>query len=149
LLLAILVVGLVTARAMHRGGDTFAADIVVGLVGLVVSPISWSHHFIWVVPALLILSRRGRVAQIQAALCAAVLYAAPIWWVPKTHDREFHHHGWQLVAACSFLVVAVVLALGMRQSSVDERVERADGDRRRASGDRRWQESVRGIFSSR
>jgi alpha-1,2-mannosyltransferase len=45
-----LVVGLVRARAAHHAGDELAAVALVGLTGLLVSPVSWIHHAVWIVP---------------------------------------------------------------------------------------------------
>ena len=40
-------------RAAVRAGDQLAAVVVVQMFGLLVSPISWSHHWLWVIPAVL------------------------------------------------------------------------------------------------
>jgi alpha-1,2-mannosyltransferase len=40
-------------RAALGSGDTMAAILAVQLFGLLASPISWSHHWVWVVPALI------------------------------------------------------------------------------------------------
>ena len=57
-------------------------------VTLFLSPISWSHHWVWVVPALVLLvdraARTGRRAWWWAATAAAVAYGA---W-PLSLDRR-------------------------------------------------------------
>jgi alpha-1,2-mannosyltransferase len=40
-------------RAAVRVGDELAAVVVVQLFGLLVSPISWSHHWLWIIPLVL------------------------------------------------------------------------------------------------
>jgi alpha-1,2-mannosyltransferase len=40
-------------RAAVRAGDQLAAVITVQLFGLLVSPISWSHHWLWIIPLVL------------------------------------------------------------------------------------------------
>lgn len=51
----VLVVGVAHARAAYRRGDLVAAAVLVGLVGVCVSPISWIHHLDWVAPLLVLL----------------------------------------------------------------------------------------------
>jgi alpha-1,2-mannosyltransferase len=55
--LTIGVFGLTVAALWARRGDWSAATAVTGMTGLLVSPISWAHHWIWVVPALAVLLR--------------------------------------------------------------------------------------------
>ncbi len=45
------VLAVVAWRAL-RGGDRLGTLIVVQLLGLLISPISWSHHWVWVMPML-------------------------------------------------------------------------------------------------
>jgi hypothetical protein len=51
----ILAVGLSRARTAHSEGDELAAFTLVGLTANVICPISWTHHLVFVVPALVIL----------------------------------------------------------------------------------------------
>jgi alpha-1,2-mannosyltransferase len=44
--------GLATAVWLHRLGRPVAGWLVCALTGLLVSPISWDHHWVWVVPLL-------------------------------------------------------------------------------------------------
>lgn len=46
------VLGLAAARGQHNRGANLAAASSVGLVTLLVSPVSWIHHAVWIVPAL-------------------------------------------------------------------------------------------------
>ena len=52
------VVGLWRARRAVLGGDELAGLTLAGLVGVLVSPVSWVHHIIWIFPAMVILSMR-------------------------------------------------------------------------------------------
>ena len=54
----LLTVGLIRAARLYRGGDDLAGLTVVGLVGVCVSPVSWIHHAVWVLPALAIIADR-------------------------------------------------------------------------------------------
>ncbi|MET0967447.1 MAG: glycosyltransferase 87 family protein [Nakamurella sp.] len=52
------IVGLWRARKAAIGGDELAGLTLAGLVGVLVSPVSWVHHIIWIFPAMVILSLR-------------------------------------------------------------------------------------------
>ncbi|MEV6524164.1 glycosyltransferase family 87 protein [Longispora sp. NPDC051575] len=47
--------GLWRAAQAHRAKDELAAITITGLAGVAVSPVSWTHHLYWIVPALVIL----------------------------------------------------------------------------------------------
>jgi alpha-1,2-mannosyltransferase len=48
---ATVVVGLATAVLLDRAGHRVVAVLTCALTGLLVSPISWDHHWVWVTPA--------------------------------------------------------------------------------------------------
>ncbi|MFC4055450.1 glycosyltransferase 87 family protein [Actinomadura syzygii] len=79
LCLAVVVISLRRAALASRAGDHFAAAIVIGAASLVVSPISWTHHQIWLVLAAFAVVRRPerrlfeRRFPVQALWAAAVL----------------------------------------------------------------------------
>ena len=58
LILAVLVVvvGFWRARRAALAGDELAAMTLAGLVGVLVSPVSWVHHIIWILPTMLIIA---------------------------------------------------------------------------------------------
>jgi hypothetical protein len=66
--------GLATAAALARRGDWLGGASAAGVTGLLVSPISWSHHWVWVIPA----------------LAAAMFAVALPWW---TYDAGLGFHG--------------------------------------------------------
>lgn len=59
--LAVLVVGFGLWRAtrLFARGDDLAGITVTGLVGLMVSPVSWTHHAVWALPAMVVLVHRA------------------------------------------------------------------------------------------
>lgn len=52
-------VSLWVAVRLHRAGERLLAVTVVGLTAAVVSPFSWTHHWVWVVPLLVWLVHRA------------------------------------------------------------------------------------------
>ena len=64
------------ARRALRADEPVAAVICIALFGLAVSPVSWSHHWVWMLPTVLVTSV---LAWRQAQHCAGVSSARPGW----------------------------------------------------------------------
>jgi alpha-1,2-mannosyltransferase len=56
--LAGLLLGIAAARRQLQLGDEVAALTAVAIGGLLASPLSWTHHWVWAVPAVMILVSR-------------------------------------------------------------------------------------------
>jgi alpha-1,2-mannosyltransferase len=73
----VLVYGLRAAVRAGRTGDELRAVAIIGLVSVLVSPISWIHHLVWVVPALAVLVGAGRDRrQVALGFLVAALFVA-------------------------------------------------------------------------
>lgn len=74
--LAVGALGLKAARdAYHRHGALSPA-IIIGLTACLVSPVSWLHHWVYLIPAFVVLiSRRGRAARWFVVASTVVLLA--------------------------------------------------------------------------
>lgn len=57
--IGVAVVGLWAALVAYRRGDQLLAITITGLTSCAVSPFSWGHHWVWVVPLVLILIVRA------------------------------------------------------------------------------------------
>jgi alpha-1,2-mannosyltransferase len=117
-----------------RIGNDVAALTCVAFGGLLASPISWSHHWVWFVPAILVLIARGQ--RRAAALLALVPALAPEWWTPSTqapytYIREFHHHWWQTWLCLSYAVAGVAFLVLMARTPRAQRSGAADLDNAR------------------
>ncbi|MBK8459655.1 MAG: glycosyltransferase 87 family protein [Micropruina sp.] len=56
----VLVIGVTAAVLVHRQGELALAVCLAGLTSLLASPISWSHHYVWILPlAVLLLKNVG------------------------------------------------------------------------------------------
>jgi alpha-1,2-mannosyltransferase len=66
------------ARSARRGDDALGA-LTCAVTGLLISPISWSHHWVWAVPVAMLLA--VRVPRAAVAWCAVFL-SFLIWAVP-------------------------------------------------------------------
>ena len=52
--LLILLVGIRRVRQAVVAGDTLLAVTVTGLLGVLISPVSWIHHAVWILPAMVL-----------------------------------------------------------------------------------------------
>jgi Glycosyltransferase family 87 len=103
--LAVALAGLTFAALLARRGDWLAAVATTGMTGLLVSPISWAHHWVWIVPALAVLVRGGRVARAAAVVAYALFVLAPMWWTPHFGEpAEYGWNGWVTVVANCYLL---------------------------------------------
>ena len=114
--------GLVTAVRLHRAGRPVYGWLTCALTGLLVSPVSWDHHWVWVAPALAVLADAGVRASgaarwaywVLGGALAAMFGAWPmlgrpgplvpwglIWYAPGSPgtagshpwSSEYHWHG--------------------------------------------------------
>ncbi|WP_438829120.1 glycosyltransferase 87 family protein [Streptomyces hintoniae] len=106
------VCGLAVAVRAELGGRHAWAVTACAVTALLVSPVSWSHHWVWCVPAVLLLwtgAERRTAAAVALVFCSYAL-----WWVPHGQGRpELRQNGLELtlsalyaVAGCVYLVLA-------------------------------------------
>jgi alpha-1,2-mannosyltransferase len=109
LILLVAAGGLSLATWAYRRSTPSLGMLLCGVTGLLVSPISWSHHYVWIVPVLawmLLGTDRPARGNWWALGTAAFFWASPIWWV---HDRQHVHGGmWQFVLGDSFFLAAAL-----------------------------------------
>jgi alpha-1,2-mannosyltransferase len=100
-------------RAWRRRGD-IAGACVTGLFGVVVSPISWVHHFVWLIPASALLGgsarRRDRVVAAAAALLMC-LRGPRLGLMLSQHTSLWLWDGFALLLQDTYLLLAATIAL--------------------------------------
>lgn len=117
-------------RALHVAtGNPDEADtssmlalICVAMFGLVVSPVSWSHHWVWTLPALLvttITAYRRRSALLAVVTVAGI---ALMIWTPITLMSPHHETTaslWRQLVGCSYVwwALAVIAVTGLTSTS--------------------------------
>jgi len=107
--------GLWLATLAHRRSSPMLGLLICAATGLLISPISWVHHMVWVIPAILWLGLaedRPRFGVPLAIGTAVLFWIAPIWWVPYVGTSDLHLSAWQLVAGNSFFFALVLFLLG-------------------------------------
>ncbi|APY91091.1 hypothetical protein A7J05_24190 [Streptomyces alfalfae] len=116
------VCGLATAVAAALRGERAWAVLCCAVTALLVSPVSWSHHWVWCVPMLLLLGfdavrrgGRGRWAVSGGAALVFVSYA--LWWVPHGAGRlELGQNYGQILLSALYVVTAFgFLLIGIRR----------------------------------
>jgi alpha-1,2-mannosyltransferase len=106
--------GLAIAVLAHRRWSSTLGVLLCATTALVVSPVTWTHHMVWVVPVIIWLAaapERPRFGRAAAALTALLFWCAPVWWIPSG-ARALHEGVWQLIAGSSFFTWAVLLLAG-------------------------------------
>jgi alpha-1,2-mannosyltransferase len=83
---------------------------------LLISPVSWSHHWVWCVPGLLTLADLGRrhhhrLAGVVAAGGLVLFAAGPQWWLGKFAGPELRWTAWQQAIGSSYVFFAVLVLL--------------------------------------
>ncbi|TQJ21759.1 alpha-1,2-mannosyltransferase [Micromonospora sp. A202] len=74
----VLVGGLALATALQRHGEEAMGMLVVGFTMLLISPVSWSHYWIWIGPMAVVLIDVARRSRGAARLIAGVVAVAAI-----------------------------------------------------------------------
>lgn len=118
---ACLVVLLLTIWAMRRvlrAGEPTLAVVCVALSGLVVSPVSWSHHWVWMLPAVLVTGvlgwrRRNIVLAMVSTAGVAIMRWPLIALLPQHHETTAVW--WRQLAGISYVwwALAAVVATGL------------------------------------
>jgi alpha-1,2-mannosyltransferase len=77
LVVGVLVIWVWRSRKAAAAGDEPAGLALTGVVSCLVSPVTWVHHLVWLVPALLVMVDRGRVwlaGGLYALLCSRLVW---------------------------------------------------------------------------
>ena len=135
--------GIGAAALLSRTGKPVAGWLLVGVTSVLVSPISWDHHWVWIVPVLaliggLIMDARGIALAVYAVAgltVAAVYgswpltYSGPMalvptrgvlgWFVQPPQSYEVTTlHGWDLLTFNLFVVAGSVVYLVLVAAAV-------------------------------
>lgn len=102
----------------HRRGQALAALLVSAFFALLASPISWSHHWVWAVPLIvLLISRLPRADPATAwrrwlgtGAVIAVFISCVLLLLPNGRNIELHWKFWQDVLGNAYILMPIVLA---------------------------------------
>ncbi|MEV8400692.1 glycosyltransferase 87 family protein [Streptomyces niveus] len=94
-------------RAVVRKGLETWGILVTALTALLVSPVSWSHHWVWCLPLLAVLLAEGRWR--TAAAVALVFAARTFRLVPHEGGAELRLPWWQQPLASPYALLGLAL----------------------------------------
>ncbi len=109
------VLGLLIAAGAYRRSSPVLGLLVVEATESLASPVSWSHHFIWMVLLvawLALAEDRPRYGEWYALAVSVLLWAAPYWWVPHGPEVRFAGRGWLTPVGDAYVLVFIVLLVG-------------------------------------
>lgn len=148
LALIALVGGLAVAVAASRRGEEAWGVVVCALTALLVSPLSWHEHWVWVVPVLVLLADIGRrihrTAPVVAGLLPSVVWLGFLMWPLPLHQPDqlaptspltLVHDAWEagphslflLVASAEYPLIGLALLAGAGWSMWRYRIRSAPG----------------------
>lgn len=82
-------------RRFHRAGQPLPALLVSAFFGLLLSPVTWSHHYVWVVPLVVLLLSRlpdrlpdgaARVRALSGLGAVVLVYASCVLLIMRSSD---------------------------------------------------------------
>jgi alpha-1,2-mannosyltransferase len=133
--------GLAAAALLARAGRPTAAWVTCAVTGVLVSPISWDNHWVWIVPVLALLADAGarargvaRAAYLGLAVAMFAVFAdwpadwtGPLAFVPhglvgfntRKHPMNeiFHLHGTELIGWNIYVLAGIVIFAGLMISA--------------------------------
>ncbi len=119
IVLVLVVVWVWRVRRAVRLGDERAGLALTGVLACLISPVTWIHHLVWLVPATLLLvargldalgtprHRRGVRLLVFAGVLDALLSSRLVWYYSD------HFTGWGLLVSNLYVLASVALLLGL------------------------------------
>jgi alpha-1,2-mannosyltransferase len=104
--------GVVVAAIAYRRSSPVLGLLVVEAAESLANPVSWSHHFIWIVLLvawLALAEDRPRYGEWWALAVAVLFWAAPPWWAPHRPGIIFAGRGWLIPLSDSYVLLFIVL----------------------------------------
>jgi alpha-1,2-mannosyltransferase len=110
LVLVVGVGGLAVAVWAHRRGEELLGVLACATTGLLVSPISWHHHWIWCVPALIAVAARGRRRAVPGVVLLWLMFVlSTLWLLITLGGHDLHFTGWALIYDNAYVLAGLVL----------------------------------------
>jgi alpha-1,2-mannosyltransferase len=104
--------GLAVAVWATRSGEPLLGLLACGITGVLVSPVSWHHHWVWAVPALMLLADRAWRAHSRTGLAVAGLVwlafvLSTSFALARIQGWDLHFHGWMLVYSNLYVLLGL------------------------------------------
>jgi alpha-1,2-mannosyltransferase len=146
------IVGLAASVVASRRGHELLGLVTCAATGLLVSPVSWSHHYVYVIPALALAGYGPRRLGYRIAGVALIVGLLGFWPVPigaaggydpraqllprgllrlapnRGHNLEFTWRGLEVIAGNYYVVLLLVLVAATAAAMVVTRHRRPAAD---------------------
>jgi alpha-1,2-mannosyltransferase len=99
--------GLLAARRRLALDDSLGALTSIALSGLLIAPISWTHHWVWVVPAIFVFFRDR--SWWWVVLTSVVFFLPPMWGLANRPTSQLGYSPAELGLSAAWLLWAVAL----------------------------------------
>ncbi len=116
LVLLIGITGFSAAVWAYRSSSPILGILLCAVTGLLVSPITWAHHLVWIVPIILWLALahdRPAFGRVWAAVATVWFWYGAIWRVPHGKGVELTDSFAQLVIGNSYTLAMLAFIGGM------------------------------------
>jgi len=130
--LAVLGLTVWAVRRVLAAGDTTMGLLCVALFGLVVSPVSWSHHWVWVLPTIVVTAvvafrRRDAALALVSAAGTALTVWTPIVLLPEHHEADASW--WRQLVGMSYVwwALTLIAVAGLRLTPRSANPRRSPG----------------------
>ena len=117
--------GIVIAAWAHQRGHRLAGVACCAVTGLLVSPVSWTHHWVWAVPLLVALIATAWRRRSGWYGVAAVVVAAVFSDITPTSSPGFQHSSGQLLASDIYVLCGLAVLSGAALVLAREKVSAA------------------------
>jgi len=132
---AVAVTGLALAAAAARRGDEALGFSLCAATGLLISPISWIHHWVIVIPALLVAgltagrAYRARNVAVAVPITIAITAIAVIGWTQLAGDTPrsgwLALSAWALLRSVSYVLIGLAVLVAGASTQVRSALSRA------------------------
>jgi alpha-1,2-mannosyltransferase len=110
----VLVIAVAAVRRAHAMREPALAMAAVGCFGLIASPTSWGHHWVYAVPGVIaIAGHAARYRDVRWAVAGAatvvVFVMGPYRLLPSAHFAYLHWNWWQQIVGNGYVLAGVAL----------------------------------------
>ncbi|MGN6792325.1 MAG: glycosyltransferase 87 family protein [Streptosporangiaceae bacterium] len=141
--LVVAAAGVVSGAMLARTGRPVHGWTLVGITSVLVSPISWDHHWVWIVPAMALMAGLVCTARpivkacyvLGVVLIAGIMaawpwkFSGPLAYVPRRgllgwfvkppeNTQVMVVHGWQLLTWNLWVVIGIVIYLALVAAAI-------------------------------
>ncbi len=116
LVLLIGMVGFSAAVWAYRSSSAILGILLCAVTGLLVSPITWAHHLVWIVPIILWLALaddRPAFGRVWATVATGWFWYGAIWRIPHGRGVELRDSFAQLLLGNSYTLAMLAFIGGM------------------------------------